>query len=175
MARQYGSQSWVDSRVVVGDTLDKGKGMFACQPITIGEIVIVWGGKLFSQEDIDSRRFKPHTAAAIAEGVYLAGDVGDEDLPDEFTNHSCDPNLWMMDEVTISARRNIDAGEELTADYAMWEGDERWIAQWECRCGSRLCRKVITGKDWRLPDLQRRYKGHFSPFMNQRIAHLTGD
>ena len=41
-----------------------------------------------------------------------------------YTNHSCDPNVWMQDEVTLAARRDIAIGEELTIDYAMIEGDE---------------------------------------------------
>ena len=31
-------------------------------------------------------------------------------------NHACDSNLWMADDVTLIARRNIAAGEELTAE-----------------------------------------------------------
>ncbi len=34
-------------------------------------------------------------------------------------NHSCDSNLWMADEATVVARRDIAAGEELTLDYAL--------------------------------------------------------
>jgi hypothetical protein len=35
-------------------------------------------------------------------------------------NHSCDANLWMGDEVTVVARCDIAAGEELTQDYALY-------------------------------------------------------
>jgi hypothetical protein len=38
------------------------------------------------------------------------------------------------------------------------------------RCGSPLCRRLITGADWRLPTLQERYCGHFSPFINRRLG-----
>ena len=31
---------------------------------------------------------------------------------------------------------------------------------------------VVTGNDWRLLELQERYAGHFSPFINARIAKL---
>jgi hypothetical protein len=144
--------------------------MFAREPIMEGEVLVVWGGILLRQDAIDAGQFKPHTVAAVGDGIYLAGAPEDEEEAADFTNHSCDPNLWMGDEVTIAARRNIQAGEELTADYAMWEGDERWVAKWQCRCGTSHCRQIITGRDWRLSELQERYKGHFSPFINQRIA-----
>jgi hypothetical protein len=34
----------------------------------------------------------------------------------------------MTDEVTLVARREIAADEELTADYALWEMDPGWIS-----------------------------------------------
>ncbi len=93
-------------------------------------------------------------------------------LDDFFLNHSCDPNLWLVDEVTFGARRDIRPGEEVTADYAYWQAEEDLIAAWTCHCGSPLCRGRVTGRDWRLPELQERYRGHFSPFINARIAAL---
>lgn len=92
----------------------------------------------------------------------------------DFMNHSCDPNCWMQDEHTLAARRDIAAGEELTADYVFWKADDSDVARFACRCGSPLCRGRVTGRDWRLPDLQQRYAGHFSPFINERIRKLHG-
>jgi uncharacterized protein len=166
-------QSWIDPRVEVRETLDRGKGTFARDRINRGEVVIVWGGWVVTRKDLEARRFK--SPATIGEGVYLAGVPGEADQPDDFTNHSCDPNLWMQDEATLAARKDIADGEELTADYAMWEADEGWVAAWKCRCGSPLCRKTITGRDWRLPVLQERYQDHFSPFVNERIARLESN
>lgn len=39
---------------------------------------------------------------------------------DYFVNHSCDPVVWMRDDVTVVARRAIASGEEITGDYAVW-------------------------------------------------------
>jgi len=64
----------------------------------------------------------------------LGGPPDDEDYAADYTNHSCDPNLWMKDEATLMARRDIEAGEELTADYMVWEVDEDYRAAWECKC-----------------------------------------
>ena len=87
-------------------------------------------------------------------------------------NHSCDPNVWMNDEVTLVAMRDITAGEELTADYAMWSTDPSWTLPTPCGCGSRPCRRTVTGSDWKLKDLQERYRRHFSPYINDRINLL---
>jgi uncharacterized protein len=75
----------------------------------------------------------------------------------------------MKDEATLMARRNIETAEEITADYMMWEADEEFVAAWRCNCGSPLCRGKVTGRDWKVVELQERYKGHFSPFLNERI------
>jgi hypothetical protein len=44
--------------------------------------------------------------------------------------------------------------------------------EFECHCGTDHCRKMITGNDWKLPELQRRYKGFFSPYLQRRIDRL---
>ncbi len=44
--------------------------------------------------------------------------------------------------------------------------------EFECRFCEAACRHHITGDDWRLPELQRRYAGHFSPYLQRRIDRL---
>ncbi len=39
-----------------------------------------------------------------------------------------------------------------------------------CRCCSPDCHGQVTGDDWELPELQKRCAGHFSPFLNRRLA-----
>jgi hypothetical protein len=153
--------------------------MFATAPIKAGEVVSIWGGTLLlTKEDIEGRKVEEWRAkgcvwATIGEGLYLASLLGEDDKDlTNFINHSCDPNVWMQDEVTLVARRDIAVGEELTVDYAMFEGDEEWVGPFECRCGSELCRGRFTGKDWRRKDLQERYGEHWSPFINERIWRL---
>jgi hypothetical protein len=162
-------EAWIDPRIAVRPSPIHGRGMFAAEPIRAGEVVIIWGGELFTAEDIRACKARMSSVAALDEDVYLADPVDDPDGPDYFLNHSCDPNVWMRDAVTLIARRDITPGEELTADYALWEADDDWTLPEECCCGSRLCRTIITGGDWRLAALQERYAGHFSPLLNRRI------
>ena len=88
-------------------------------------------------------------------------------------NHSCDSNLWMRDALTLEARRDIAAGEEVTIDHAL----QTSLANWEmaCHCGSSRCRKLVRGDDWMRPELQDRYRGHFSPFLNRRIEDMNAE
>jgi len=106
----------------------------------------------------------------LDENLFSIEERGDD--PTYFTNHSCDPNIWMKDEVTLTTMRDINLGEELTADYVMWEADENFVSSWECICASPSCRKRITGKDWQIPKLQKKYAGHFTPLINKRILNL---
>ena len=56
-----------------------------------------------------------------------------------FVNHSCDPNCETDEiggRVFIAAIRDIKAGEELTYDYWLYDGDD----DAPCYCGSKKCR-----------------------------------
>jgi len=147
--------------------------MLALAQINAGEPLVVWGGQLFTMDDIRAGQAAPGSTVAVGEDLYLgsAAEAYDRERDDrgDFINHSCDPNVWMADEVTQVARRAIPKGEELAMDYAMIESDESHVNAWHCRCGSPLCRGQVTGVDWRLPALQERYSGHFSPFITRRI------
>lgn len=161
--------TWLDPRVELRVSGLGGHGLFAAAPIAVGDTVIIWGGPSYTNE--------AGAQAAVRAGkrfmqwdldVYSV-DVRDDD--DAFRiNHSCDPNVWMQDAFTLVARRPIRADEEILADYALWEASDSYVAAWECHCGSLLCRGRITGRDWRRPDVQRRYRDHFSPLLNHRIT-----
>jgi hypothetical protein len=56
----------------------------------------------------------------------------------------------------------------LTIDYAMIDGDP--AERMDCACGAAECREVITGDDWHRRDLQQRYAGFFSRYIQDRIA-----
>jgi hypothetical protein len=150
--------------------------MFALASIRVGETVVIWGGTVFTGADVEAGLAAEGSTVAIDEGLYLGAPDGsydrERDDRGDFINHSCDPNVWMGDEVTSVARRDILPGQELTMDYAMIREDDSLVWRFECRCGSALCRGKVTGRDWRLPELQARYAGYFSPFINQRIRRL---
>jgi hypothetical protein len=167
VGRRYRRQSWLDPRVEVRRSAIDGQGLFATASIRAGEIVGVLGGTAHRDDEVRGAGPMAHSSVAIDEGVNL---VQDEDDPMQFGNHSCDPNLWLTDEVTTVARRDIRASEELTIDYALESGYAGWSML--CTCGAAKCRGRVTGQDWKLPDVQRAYRGHFSPFLERRIEAL---
>jgi uncharacterized protein len=98
MSRTYQPTSWLDPRAQVHTSTIEGRGLFASAPISEGDTVMVLGGVIIDDAQLAAQQ--PHSSLAIAEGVNLAQDNDD---PSQFGNHSCDPNLWMLDEVTIVA------------------------------------------------------------------------
>lgn len=184
MTRDEYSQSemngWIDLRVIRKESKIEGTGLYATESIKEGEVLFKWGGKVVGDsalKQIESEG-KYHSSVAIGEDKNLLFNVIDPKAKQVESkgsgvggfNHSCDPNLWMQDEVTVEARRDIKAGEELTIDYSMFTVAPNWSIE-ECKCGASLCRHKITGNDWKLPDLHERYKDHFSPFINERIKN----
>jgi hypothetical protein len=161
-------ESWLNPKLELKESSIQGKGLVAQTVILAGEVVLVWGGTVFSADEIREGKTRICSAAILREGLYLADPIAIDDCPDYYLNHSCDPNVWMRDELTMIARRNIPPGQEITADYALWEMKPDWVLAL-CKCGSKLCRGNITGNDWRRADLRERYKGHFIPYINQKI------
>ena len=81
-------------------------------------------------------------------------------------NHSCEPNLGVAGQIVFVALRDIVNDEELTFDYAMTD-DEPY--EMRCNCGATKCRGVVTGLDWMNEEVQRKYGGYFSLFIQRRI------
>jgi uncharacterized protein len=173
--RRYREQTWVDPRQDFRASPTQGIGSFALSPIRRGEVVEVVGGVVMGEEEFRAfvRETPGFNAIQIDEGLNLVERPEvTERRQGGSLNHSCDSNLWMADEVTLVARRDVGAGEELTIDYALFTVEPGWALERPCSCGAPDCRRTITGNDWRLPRVQGRYYPHFSPFINRRIERL---
>jgi SET domain-containing protein len=177
--KRYRKRDWKDPRIEIRSSPLHGKGMFAIAPIEKGEVVVIWGLHPTYSSKEDAERAAAYGRAEgkstivqqLDENLFVVDDRK-KPVPSDFINHSCDPNIWFEDEATLTTRRNIKPNEELTLDYACGIDCEDFVAPWECVCGSPLCRRRITGKDWRIPQLQEKYAGHFTPLVSKWIARL---
>jgi hypothetical protein len=142
-----------------------GRGLFARERVRAGETLLVWGGDVVTGEQLSWMSEEKHRLAVqIEEDLYL---VTPNEGPADWVNHSCDPNAGLIGQIVLVALRDISKGEEVCFDYATSDGSP--YDEFECGCGARTCRNHVTGDDWKLPELQTRYAGHFSPYIQRRI------
>jgi uncharacterized protein len=142
-----------------------GRGLFARERVRAGETLLVWGGDVVTGEMLKWMSEEKHRLAVqIEEDLYL---VTPNEGPADWVNHSCDPNAGLIGQIVLVALRDISKGEEVCFDYATSDGSP--YDEFECGCGARTCRTHVTGDDWKLPELQTRYAGHFSPYIQRRI------
>jgi uncharacterized protein len=164
---------WLDPRVEVRPSPIGGGGLFATADLAEGTVVARLGGRLVATADLaaliaaaDADPTAPYVdTITVEDDLHLVIPPGS---PIHFGNHRCDPNLWHTDAFTLVARRSIAVDEELTVDYATQTGVSPW--RMDCRCGDPACRRVISGEDWRLPELQHRYGDHWVPGLLRRIG-----
>jgi hypothetical protein len=146
-----------------------GMGIYAIRPLAAGELLCVWGGRAVPSSEFESltNEQKGHSLQ-VAEDVYLVTDAERETV--DFFNHSCSPNAGLDGQICLVAMRPIAAGEEVCFDYAMSDGSP--YDEFVCTCGSPACRGIVRGDDWMRADLQERYAGFFSPYIQRRIDRL---
>ncbi len=141
-------------------------GVFATQPVAAGEVLAVWGGVV-----VPGGRLGNYTHYAQTHGIQVEEDLFllplTEDDPSDFFNHSCDPNAGLSGQICLVAMRPISVDEEVCFDYAM--SDSNPYDEFECGCGAVNCRGRVTAEDWRRLDLQERYRGFFSPYLQRRM------
>ena len=162
-----GTTSYLSSKCAVRGAEDKGgHAVFALEPIDKGELLVVWSGKLVNRAQLEVlppgiRRF----SLQVEEDHFLVS-LSDCEPPD-YVNHSCGPNAGLSGQITLVALRDIEAGEEITYDYAMSDGSA--YDEFPCNCGADGCRGRVTGHDWQRPELWKRYEGYFSPYLQRMI------
>lgn len=164
------SFSYLNSKCEVLDHVEGGCGVFANSVIAKGELVSLWGGRIVHKDELDpSMPGFNQRVLQVDEDFYLI--TAEEPEPNDCFNHSCNPNLGFFGQIGLVAMRDIKSGEELMFDYAMSDGGP--YDEFECNCGSLNCRGKITSNDWKLPELWKKYKGYFSPYIARRIETMV--
>src|SRR5437868_5134466 len=161
--------SYISPKAAVQASPIHGRGLFAVAPIMKGEVVCVKGGYIFDRQTL--RAVTPVLGPAeiqIGRDLFIGPlDEHEREGSMIFSNHSCAPNIGVQGQIVFVAMRDIAAGEELTHDWAMTDDDD---GRMECRCGSAMCRGIVTGKDWQRPELQERYGAFMSSYLREKIG-----
>jgi uncharacterized protein len=161
-------EGYINQKVILKEAPGKGKGLFANAKISKGEIVSISGGIIVQAENWESFKQEFGDYAYFIEENFLIAPLNPEKpSADWMMNHCCEPNCGVKGQIVFVALRDIEAGEELLYDYAMTETDPEY--KMDLRCEQKTCRKKLTGNDWKLPDLQQKYDGHFSLYIQEKI------
>ena len=144
-------------------------GCYTTTPIRKGVRVAEYTGPRLSKAEADTRY--DETPITYLFGLGDGTVVIDGHCMAMFINHSCDPNCETHEEngrVWIKAIRTIAAGEEITYDYCLYDGDDDEAL---CNCGTKKCRgtmysqsesrrrKRVVKKKPRLKNRARRSRG----------------
>lgn len=169
--------SWISPKASKGSSSRiAGRGLFATEPITAGELVAVKGGHIVTTEQLlELPEPLPNSEIQIADGLHLVAVSPEEYEPVMlFINHSCEPNVGFAGNTILVTMRDVTTGEELTTDYALFDD---YDGQMPCLCNTAACRQIIDGRDWRRPDLQLKYDGYFSWYLQRKIdeTHAGAD
>jgi len=181
------TSSYVHHNVKVDRSHVQGFGLFATGAINEGEVV-AWeyadiyegpndnrpGKKIMTTSQIEERwpdqRERDIMVAysyQVGEDAFLIPLRRDDLVITTYQNHSCDPNTWWADDFTLTARRNILPGEEVTFDYSTSESLENPEMP-ECFCGASVCRGRLDPLDYLSPVLIDRYGTHFISYLRGR-------
>lgn len=162
---------WLHPEVEVRRSPIAGRGLFATADLPAGTVVSRLGGRL-----VDTAGLRQVMSVAdhyvdtvvVGEDRHLLVAPGDN----RFGNHGCDPNLGWVDEYTLATMVDVAADRELLTDYAMASVDPELVLR--CHCPSYRCRQMVAGDDWRIPQLQERYRGWWAPYVQQLVDTVSG-
>lgn len=141
-----------------------GKGVHAARRIERGEVILTGWGRTSPVRTRHSMQVDRDMHVTI-------------DTPLQYINHSCEPNCGLLVRpevrtVELHALRTIEAGEELTQDYAAFE-DRIQFMTGPCLCQSAHCRGRVTGYH-DLPAERRAALGPYvAPYLRESDAPAT--
>jgi len=142
--------------VIVKDAGKKGRGLFANRDFKKGEVILFYDlitvKKRYTLEEIERSGIDSEHREYVRRGKYVL-----DYSPASYVNHSCDPNAYVefktLSKKYLIALKPIRKREEITKDYTLEAIDqidnETWILN--CNCGSKDCRKKVTGDFFKLP------------------------
>ena len=125
-----------------------GYGIFATTAVAAGMVIFRGEGRAqrivtkrhASRWSADDQLLFRRYAYPLSDEVFVLWDRDPVQWAPQ--NHSCDANTRFVG-LDVVASRAIDAGEELTLDYASFMND--MSEPFVCACGTAVCRGVVSG------------------------------
>lgn len=162
------AESYVSSKVEKRDINGRGCGLFTKEFISKGEIVSISGGIIITKDDFEKLKSEQLDYAYHITHDFLICPLNPEDPSDDWRmNHCCEPNCGIDGNIVFVSIKDILKDEELTYDYCMTETNPDY--KMNLFCDKSSCRKVLSGDDWKNPELQKKYKNYFSNYIKNHL------
>jgi len=150
--------------VYVKESTLQGKGVFAVKDFKKNDLVLEIDDTHVVE---DENKLTPEQHAFDLD--YLEDKIVLMQEPEKYINHSCNPNTYVKTKSGVRqvlAMRDISKGDEITYDYSI-NGDNE--GTFECRCGSKNCRKIYQGNFFKLPiELQKHYLPYLDDWFSKK-------
>lgn len=119
-------------------------------PITKGETVAVFGGKIIPKKEYSNEKYS--SFHQISNDLVIVTPIHDDGAdPIHLIRTSNSPNVGFKGQIELVALRNIAKGEEISFDAAM------------------MSTSVLNPKDDAMEQLRKRYNGFFPEFIQSKI------
>jgi uncharacterized protein len=161
--------SWLSPKLESRTNLKKGgNGVYAIEAVKKGDLLAMFGGTVMTREQLETvSETLRSLSIQVEDNLFLVSVVVG---PGDHINHSCEPNAGLNGQIGLVAMRDIALGEEITFDYAM--SDSVDYDEFDCACGAETCRGLVTGSDWKQPELWEKYAGYFSPYLERKVEGM---
>lgn len=135
-----------------------GSGVFADEFILKGDVVLN-----FERNFIN---FSTNKTLRINDRLYQLST--NPKLPENFINHSCEPNTYIdFEELALIALKDIPINKEITYNYFTSDWDNEDV--FECSCSSIICKKKISGFKYLSIQQKNEIKDFLSPFLKKKL------
>jgi hypothetical protein len=144
------------SKVIIAQRPDGQKGLFLTAPAAKDEILITYTGEILPEPTRYSMQIDEHKHIE-----------GTEDT-NAYLNHSCQPSACVdFRDMVLRARRDIEAGGEITIDYNI--ADEDLHEKFTCHCGAAHCYGEVRGFKYLTREQKLRLQPYLSPYLRKKL------
>lgn len=151
---------------------EKEWGLVAIEVIPAGTTVIVDEGPHLTADEFFALTQEEQDMGYQVEDYEFIVSPNLSDPSDEyFQNHSHDPNTRHEGNGVHVASRLIEAKEEVTCHYAIFQSNDfgPYVIR-PCLCGAKNCPGEFTGESWEDSEVQALLGNQFFPHLRRRIA-----
>jgi hypothetical protein len=158
-------KAWIKiqpSKIIKGQV-----GAFALKNFKKGEVIVrdeefqdnnVMSVSEYNKLDTVTKELVKAHSTITTDSVYMPANINYL-RPLNYFNHSCDPNTGFDVVGNYVAMKKISKGTEFLLDYSFLNTNPDY--KMYCSCGSKDCRNVITGNEWKNKQFVKKNKKYF--------------